>query len=135
MHNETMTLEQLATYLKRDLREVSKLASRGHLPGQKVAGQWRFSSVEINHWLETQMHGYTEQQLTPVESGPGRGGDEEPLIAELLSVETIAVPLPATTRASVLQELVKLAGHSWKVYDQPAILAAVKYREDQASTA
>ena len=47
MHNETMTLEQLATYLKRDVREVSKLASRGHLPGQKVAGQWRFSSAEM----------------------------------------------------------------------------------------
>jgi len=135
MQNETMTLEQLASYLKRDVREVSKLASRGQLPGQKIGGEWRFSSVEINHWLETQMHGYTEQQLTTVESGPGRGGNEEPLIAELLEIETIAVPLPATTRASVLQELVRLAGHSWKVYDQPAILAAVRYREDLASTA
>jgi len=105
------------------------------LPGQKIGGEWRFSSVEINHWLETQMHGYTEQQLTVVESGPGRGGDDEPLIAELLSTETIAVPLPATTRASVIQELVRLAGRSWKVYDTVAILMAVKHREDLASTA
>ena len=42
MGNEMMDIEQLATYLHRDVRDVSKLASRGHLPGQKVAGQWRF---------------------------------------------------------------------------------------------
>ena len=55
MGNEMMDLEQLASYLQRDVREVSKLASRGHLPGQKVGGQWRFASAEINHWIETQM--------------------------------------------------------------------------------
>jgi nitrogen PTS system EIIA component len=135
MDNEIMTLEQLAVYLQRDLREVSKLASRGHLPGRKVGGEWRFSPVEINHWLETQMSDYTEQQLTAVEQGPGCGGDSEPLVSALLSESTIAVPLPATTKASVLRELVRLAEGSWQVYDAAALLTAVKHREDLASTA
>jgi PTS system nitrogen regulatory IIA component len=135
MSNEPMTLEQLATYLHRDVREVTKLADRGHLPGQKVGGEWRFTPVEINHWLETQMHGYTEQQLTALEQGPGRGGDGEPLLATLLSESTIAVPLPATTKASVIRELVRLAEGSWQVYDAGALLTAVKQREDMASTA
>lgn len=135
MNNEMMDLEQLAVYLQRDVREVSKLANRGHLPGQKVGGEWRFAPVEINHWLETQMPGYTEQQLTIVEQGPGRGGDGEPLIAALLSEATIAVPLPATTKASVIRELVRLAEGAWQVYDAAAILTAVKQREDMASTA
>ncbi len=130
-----MDLVQLATYLQRDVREVGKLAARGYLPGRKVGGQWRFAPAEINHWLETQMHDYTEQQLTALESGPGRGGDAEPLITSLLSESTIAVPLPASTRASVLIELVKLAEGAWQVYDAGAILAAVKHREDLASTA
>ena len=43
MSNETMNLEQLATYLQRDLRELTKLAHRGHLPGQKIGGEWRFA--------------------------------------------------------------------------------------------
>ncbi len=34
-----MDLDQLATYLQRDARELSKLANRGYLPGQKVGGQ------------------------------------------------------------------------------------------------
>jgi nitrogen PTS system EIIA component len=135
MSNELMNLEELAVYLQRDAREVDKLAKRGALPGHKVAGEWRFAPAEINHWLETQMHGYTDQQLTAVEQGPGRGGDNEPLVSDLLSESTIAVPLPATTKASVVRELVRLAEGSWQVYDAGALLAAVKQREDMASTA
>ena len=33
-----MDLEQLASYLHRDVREVSKMASRGYLPGHKIGG-------------------------------------------------------------------------------------------------
>src|SRR5215471_886605 len=109
MGSDMMDLEQLAVYLQRDLREVTKLASRGHLPGHKVAGQWRFARAEINHWIETQIPEYTDQQLTALERGNQGPGDQEPLISVLLSEATIAVPLPAATRNSVLRELVNLA--------------------------
>src|SRR5438132_4837730 len=135
MGNDTMDLEQLATYLQRDLREVSKLASRGYLPGQKVAGQWRFHRVEINHWIETQMHAYTEQQLTALEQGEGYSTDSDPLISSLLSESSIAVPFAATTRASVLRGLVHLAEQSWQVYDPAAVLEAIRQREEMGSTA
>src|SRR5579884_1769156 len=102
MENEIMDLEQLATYLQRDVREVSKLANRGHLPGQKIGGQWRFASVEINRWLETQLPSYTEQQLSVLERQAGTGvAADELLLTTLLSEATTAVPLPARTRASV----------------------------------
>jgi PTS system nitrogen regulatory IIA component len=134
MANELMTLEQLASYLQRDAREVSKMASRGNIPGHKVGGQWRFARAEINHWLETQMHSYTEQELTVLE-GPRTDGEHEPLVSVLLSEATIAVPLRAATRTSVLQELVNLAEQTWQVYDPGAILNAIKQREEMASTA
>src|SRR6185369_10839885 len=99
MDNETLDLEQLAAILQRDVREVSKMASRGHLPGQKVGGQWRFASAEINYWIETQMHAYTDKELTALETGAGKGVlDRQPLITQLLTLDTMAVPLPATTR-------------------------------------
>ena len=62
MGGETMDLQQLADYLRRDVREVSKLASRGNLPGRKVAGEWRFARAEINLWIERHLPAYTEQQ-------------------------------------------------------------------------
>lgn len=135
MGNEVMDLEQLASYLQRDAREVTKMATRGRLPGQKVSGNWRFHRAEINLWLESQLHAYTEQELTALETGPGQGCGRQPLITTLLSEATMAVPLPATTRASVLKELVKLAEQTWQVYDPDAILEAVRQREEQGSTA
>jgi len=129
-----MDLSQLATYLQRDEREVSKLASRGHLPGHKVSGEWRFARAEINHWLETQMHAYTGPELERLEQ-TGRSDSNEPLVSEFLSESSVAVPLPANTRSSVLRELVKLAEQSWQVYDADAILEAIKAREEMGSTA
>jgi nitrogen PTS system EIIA component len=126
----------LATYLQRDVREVSKMANRGHLPGQKVGGQWRFASSEINYWLETQLPAYSEQELTALEQRAGSSvaaGDL--LISTLLSEATIAVPLPARTRTSVLRELVTLAEQSWQVYDPAALLHAIAQREELGSTA
>src|SRR3954452_1263202 len=102
MGSDMMDMEQLAAYLQRDLREVGKLASRGHLPGHKVAGEWRFARAEINHWIETHLHSYTEKELTVVEKLGNRNAEGSPLIANLLSEASVAVPLPASTKASVL---------------------------------
>lgn len=135
MNNEMMGLEELASYLQRDLREVTRLASRGYLPGHKVSGQWRFARAEINHWIETQMHAYTEQELAALETRGDRGEEQEPLLTGLFSEATIGVPLRATTRSSVLAELVSLAERSWQVYDPEAVLAAIRQREDLGSTA
>ncbi|HBI42811.1 MAG TPA: PTS fructose transporter subunit IIABC [Planctomycetales bacterium] len=134
MGSDMMDVEQLAAYLRRDAREVGKLANRGRLPGHKVGGEWRFARAEINHWLESQIHGYTDEQLTALESSHGPAV-EEPLLAGLLSPACVAVPLPASTKASVLKELVTLAEQSWQVYDPEAILEAVRTREEAASTA
>jgi PTS system nitrogen regulatory IIA component len=135
MGNEMMDLEQLAVYLRRDVREVSKLANRGHLPGQKVAGHWRFARAEINHWIETQIHGYTEKELTHLEQSDQTTEATEPLIASLLSEASVAVPLAASTRTSALRDMVALAEQSWQVYDPAAVLDAIRQREELKSTA
>src|SRR3954467_8570249 len=108
MTSEMMDMEQLAAYLQRDIREVGKLASRGHLPGHKVGGQWRFARAEINHWIETAIPGYTEKQLANLEDAQDESGDQEPLVAGLLSEASVAVPLAASSRAALLNELVTL---------------------------
>jgi PTS system nitrogen regulatory IIA component len=135
MGSDMMDVEQLAAYLRRDAREVGKLANRGRLPGHKVGGEWRFAKAEINQWLEGQLPGYTDKELTALEAG-GRGSEVgEPLLANLLSPACVAVPLAASTKASVLKELVTLAEQSWQVYDPAEVLEAVKRREETATTA
>jgi len=136
MGNESMDLDQVAAYLQRDVREVHKLADRGHLPGRKVAGQWRFARTEINHWLEREMPGYSDRQLTALESSgsaPAKAG--EAVISTLLREACVAVPLTAKTKNSVLRELVRLAEQSFEIYDSAAILEAIEQREEISSTA
>lgn len=141
MESDIMSLDEVADFLQRDAREVTKLADRGRLPGRKVAGQWRFARAEINYWIETQLPDYDDSQLTVLESSwSGRGGssgndDQDLLLPELLSERCVAVPLPASTRSSVLREMVKVAEQSWQLYDPGAVLEAIQSREEQGSTA
>ncbi len=136
MGSDMMDVEQLAAYLQRDVRELGKLASRGHLPGHKVGGEWRFARAEINQWLEGQLPGLSDQQLMLVERGARRDAPTaEPLVSSLLTEASIAVPLQASTKASVLRELVNLAEQTWQVYDPEAILDAIRTREELSSTA
>src|SRR5438445_13449856 len=81
------------------------------------------------------MHAFTEAELEAIEQRGGVCVATEPLIASMLSETTMALPLPASTKASILKELVNLAAQSWQIYDADALLAAIKQREDMGTTA
>ncbi|MBX9678488.1 MAG: PTS sugar transporter subunit IIA [Gemmataceae bacterium] len=135
MH-DSMDIDQLANYLQRDARELGKMADRGRLPGQKVAGQWRFAPAEINHWVETQLKDYSDKELAALEVGARRGKScSGLLVTKLLTPATMAVPIAASTKPSVLKQLVVLAEQSWQVYDPEALLDAIRQRENLHSTA
>ena len=129
-----MDLDQLASYLNRDSRDLDKLAKRGHLPAQKVAGEWRFARAEINLWIEAQLPNLTAEELCSLERGY-RTESELPILGRLLGESTIGWPSAAKTKASILKELVTLAEQSWQIYDPEALLQAIRQREETSSTA
>src|SRR5262249_7704506 len=131
---ETLDIAQAAAYLRRDAREVGRLADRGVLPGRKVGGQWRFARAEINHWLEERLHEHSEEHLAELEEAHA-GEVPEPLLTNLLNESLIAVPLIANTKPAVLRGRVKLPEGSWQVYDPDAIREALEQREEMGSTA
>ena len=53
-HDEILTIPEVAALLKIAEKTVYGLAQRGGLPGFKVGGQWRFSRVAINKWIDIQ---------------------------------------------------------------------------------
>lgn len=134
MHHDTLNLDDLADMLRRDVRELTKLADKGVLPGRKVGGAWRFARAEVRHWLEAEMRGFDDQQLLHVEAAHS-SEPVEPLLTNLLPPACVEVPLDARTTSSVPRALVRLAEQSWHVYDPDSILAAVREREQRASTA
>ena len=131
---ESMEPEEVAELTGRSVRDVIRLASRGYLPGRKIGDQWRFSRTEITHWIEDQMHAYTEEELSRLEGPPAPEG-LEPLLAQYLQPQCVAVPLYSRSKPSLLRELVELAEASGHIYQPTAILEAIEHRESLASTA
>jgi PTS system nitrogen regulatory IIA component len=115
-----------------------RLADRGKLPGRKVGGQWRFSRADIHHWLENRIGVSDEEGLVRVENVLQKAGgvndQTEICIAEMLSVEAIAVPFAARTRSSVFTSIVELAARTGHLWDPETMAAAIRDREDMYPT-
>ncbi len=134
---EDLDVAQLAAYLHLTPDQVTKMATRGRLPGRRVGGQWRFSEAEMHHWLEERIGVSDSESLDEVQrvldraSGPTSGRP----IAEMCNVEAIEVPLNARTRSSVIRSMCELAAKTGLMWDAPAMIEAVRAREQMHPTA
>lgn len=137
MSREDFDIAALSRYLHLDPAQLTKLAERGHLPGRRIAGQWKFSSEEVHHWLEERLGAGGDAELAHVEAvldaTPGDGGQIE--LAQLLSPEAIRLPLEARTRNSVITSIVEAAMETGMLWDAGKMADAVKARENLHSTA
>lgn len=52
-HEEILTLQEIAEYLKVDKRTVYRMVKSKKLPAFKVGNQWRFSKTDIFKWIES----------------------------------------------------------------------------------
>lgn len=52
LDSPSMTVHDVALYLKVDEKTVYRLAQRAQLPAFKVAGVWRFKREDIDAWIE-----------------------------------------------------------------------------------
>jgi nitrogen PTS system EIIA component len=139
MAQEDFDIDRLAAYLHMMPAAVAKLAERGKLPGRRVGGEWRFSAAEIHHWLEERIGLSDDDQLAQVEGALDRASDapadEEVSICDLLRIESIAVPLDARTRGSVIEKMAELAARTHLLWDAAKMAEAVRAREAMHSTA
>lgn len=136
MSRNYYTIEELTQQLGQERRSVEKQVSRGHIPGRRVAGEWRFNKSEITNWLELAISGFSETDLAVLErSQQSVEVCASSPVSSLLHPDLVEVPLDAGTRPSVLKRLVDVAASTWQVFDSAAVLQAVRLREDATSTA
>lgn len=138
MAHEDFTVDSLAAYLHLAPAQISRLAERDQIPARKVSGEWIFSSADVHHWLEDRLGLQEEEKLQHVEqvlSHSAPSGEEEISIADMLSPQAIAAPLPARTRRSVIDSMAELAAQSGMLWDAGAMAEAVLAREDMQPTA
>ena len=110
---------------------------RGKIPGRKVGGSWIFSGPEIHHWLEERIGVSDDQELVEVE-GVLRSkvsGAQPRFLAEMLPLESIAIPLAARTRNSVISSMCDQAAQTGLLWDAGKMADAVRAREEMHPTA
>jgi len=54
---ETLTVSDLAKYLKLHEYTIRRLARTGKVPSFKAGGQWRFDVTEIDEWRKNRGNG------------------------------------------------------------------------------
>ena len=135
MSRDYYTIDELTRQLGREKRSVEKQVSRGHIPGRRVGGEWRFNKTEITNWLEREIPGFSETDLAVLErSQQSTEVSSSSPVSSLLHPDLVEVPLDAGTKPSVLKKLVEVAGRTWQVFDSSAVLQAVRQREEIQST-
>ena len=138
MPTSDFDLAALARYLHLPLKQVTRLAERGKLPGRKVAGQWRFSRSEIHHWLEQRIGASDDEELVQLEGALRRAAvpsEYTITIEALLPQEAIAIPLAARTKSSVIRAMIELATQTGWLWDPDEMAQAVRQREQMYPTA
>jgi PTS system nitrogen regulatory IIA component len=138
MADDSFDIASLAAYLHMMPAQVTRLAERGKLPGRRIGGQWRFTRPEVSQWLEERMGLSGDEELAAMEGRLRRDDSHGASVidlAELLPMETVAVPLAARTRASVIKAMCELAAASGRLWDVERMADAVSQRESMAPTA
>jgi len=51
MNSEVLTVQEVANYLRIDIRTVYRLAKRGDIPCIKIGRQWRFNRDDIKEMV------------------------------------------------------------------------------------
>jgi PTS system nitrogen regulatory IIA component len=138
MADDSFDIASLAAYLHMMPAQVTRLAERGKLPGRRIGGQWKFTRPEVSQWLEERMGLSGDEGLAAMEGRLRRDDSHGASVidlGELLLPETVAVPLPARTRTSVISSMCKLAAASGRLWDVERMAEAVSQRESMAPTA
>jgi len=56
MNTEVLTVQEVANYLRIDIRTVYRLAKKGDIPCIKIGRQWRFNRDDIKDLLSGGLH-------------------------------------------------------------------------------
>ncbi|HJU04510.1 MAG TPA: helix-turn-helix domain-containing protein [Nitrospiraceae bacterium] len=56
MDAEILTVLEVARFLRVSKATVYKLARLGELPASKIGKHWRFTRLDIQIWMQNQMH-------------------------------------------------------------------------------
>ena len=137
----TYTLDELAKFLKRQPKELKRLAENGQIVGRKSQGEWIFAFADVARWMERELtlidNDSNDSNKVGMEIAVASVAEEDENVAfcDLLSPNAITLGFPARTRSSVLSEISKLAENAGLLWDAGQMAQELAEREEMESTA
>lgn len=128
------TLDELAKFLRRQPKQLQKLAENETLKGRKVQGEWVFALPDVVLWMESEIV-EPESPNAEFEKTLAAGNAEETTLADIFVESAIDLNFPAKTKESVIRNITKLAADAGFLWDPDSMGDALREREEMASTA
>lgn len=101
VHDEIMTLGEIARYLKVSEKTVTRMVQADDMPGIKVSNQWRFMKLFVDDWLVMKMQSAKQDDLVKIIAT----GEKLIPISRLVSPERIIIDLKPGSKEEVLTQL------------------------------
>jgi PTS system nitrogen regulatory IIA component len=138
MAGRYLTLDEAAKYLHLDTGYLLRLLKQGEVPCQEGGGRVGFDRDELDAWASQRILRMTERTLKDYHRESSRvtrcrDGDFA-LIGGLFAPDRTVVGLPSRTKASVLRDLVAIAGHAGLLYAPADLIDSLEAREAACST-
>ena len=130
VHDEIMTLTEIAGYLKVSEKTVLRMLQSGQFPGVKVSNQWRFVRDLVDDWLSARMYAAPRQSLLDVVN---TGAYVIPL-TRLVSSRRIILDVKPGETGDVLKQLVAPLQGDHLVEDADRYVQRLIAREEIVST-
>jgi nitrogen PTS system EIIA component len=134
-----LNLDEAAQHLHLDRADLESLVKDQEIPFEKRGGRIVFSRPDLDAWASQRILGASASRLAEFHKKTSQDSQgllaSDALLPELIRPEQIDPAMKAKTKASVLRDMVALAGRTGLVYDPPELIASLEAREELCSTA
>ena len=139
MPHQSFNVESVAAYLHLSVEDVERLVKDQEIPFERRGGRIAFRKREIDAWASQRILGLKDRPLAEYHQQTSQATraflSTEAMMPELVRPEFIDPAMRSKTKASVLRDLVELAGKTGRLNSPEDLLASLEAREELCPTA
>jgi PTS system nitrogen regulatory IIA component len=136
---QLLDLDGVANYLHLTPEDIEQRVKNREIPFEKRGDRIVFRKSEIDAWASQRILGLPGQGLADYHQKSTRHArkilPQEAILPEMLESGAVASAITSKTKASILRDLVALAGKTGNLSDSQTLLASLEAREELCSTA
>ena len=134
-----LSVEEVAHYLHLAAEDIARRVKNREIPFERRGERVVFRKRDIDVWASQRILGLPEKRLAAYHEKSTHGTREifprQTILPEMLQAGAIASAMASKTKASLLRDLVALAGKTGQLSNPKELLASLEAREELCSTA